>query len=58
MSVWSRWLNVTLGNTGRRLRPSPQEERILRLAEWIEGDTAQAAPAKAAARPAEPQKVQ
>jgi hypothetical protein len=40
------------------MRPSPQEERILQLADWIEEETDKAAPAKDAALSADVQKVQ
>ena len=45
MSTWSRWLNNTLQQAGARLRPSAQEERILRLADLLKKD---AEPAKSA----------
>lgn len=35
MGTWSRWLNSRLQQAGARLRPSAQEERILRLAELL-----------------------
>jgi hypothetical protein len=35
MGTWSRWLNNTLQQAGARLRPSAQEDRILRLAELL-----------------------
>jgi hypothetical protein len=48
MSAWSQWLNDKLRFAGRATRPSPQEERILQLAEWIEDETVEAKPAKEA----------
>ena len=58
MSLWSRWLNSTLERSTARTSPSPQEERILRLADWIEEETAVVKPAKEAVSIADPQKVQ
>ena len=58
MSIWSRWLNGTLERSAARTSPSLQEERILRLADWIEEETAAVKPAKEAAMVADPQKVQ
>jgi hypothetical protein len=48
MGTWSRWLNNTLQQAGARLRPSEQEERILRLADLLKKETEAGEPAKAA----------
>jgi hypothetical protein len=56
--MWSRWLNDTLLQSGARFRPSVQEERILRLAEWIAYETHTAKAAKDAALTSDTQKIQ
>ena len=42
MGVWSKWLNSTLEQSPSRRSPSVQEQRILRLAAWIDGATTDA----------------
>lgn len=46
--MWLVWLNSTLDQSGTRIRPSLQEERILQLASWIAEETDAARPAKEA----------
>jgi hypothetical protein len=57
MAFWTQWLRAQFDETPQRLRMTPQEERILRLAEWLEPKSSAAAasqvsaPAPAAAAP-------
>ncbi len=58
MGLWSKWLNGTLEQSPLKRSPSVQEQRILRLAAWIEGETADAPVAKETASRSGPKQVE